>query len=150
VCGFMQKPDGTPLPDEVAGDCKAPQCMMGDVVLGPDDADVPDDGVECTSDACMAGEPYFPQMPAGTACSLGGCNDAGQCVNHCEDKAVSGDETDVDCGGLECLRCGAGKGCIQNTDCMKYYYCCVSDPTVSKKGYCENEMSPCLMISAAP
>lgn len=150
VCGVGQMPDGTPLQDDVKGDCKAPQCMMGSSATGPDDKDVPDDGVECTSEGCMAGEPYSSLMPAGTACSMGGCNPVGQCVNHCEDQAVSGTETDVDCGGGECPRCTKGKGCIENTDCIKFHYCCVPDPTVSKKGYCEKDMNTCLIVSAAP
>jgi hypothetical protein len=150
VCGVTQMPDGTPLMDDVAGDCKAPQCLMGNVALGPDDADIPDDGLECTSNACMAGEPYASLLPPGAACSLGGCNEKGDCVNHCEDNAISGNETDVDCGGGECLRCTKGKGCIENLDCIKFHYCCVSDPAASKKGYCESDMTACLIISATP
>ena len=36
------------------------------------------------------------------------------CRNEKQDNA----ETDVDCGGSECLRCAAGERCIRNDDCQ--------------------------------
>jgi hypothetical protein len=35
----------------------------------------------------------------------------------CEDKAMNGDETDVDCGGGTCPKCAAGKTCKLDADC---------------------------------
>jgi hypothetical protein len=35
----------------------------------------------------------------------------------CTDKSTNGDETDTDCGGGTCPKCGAGKICKQDTDC---------------------------------
>jgi len=39
-------------------------------------------------------------------------------LNHCTNQQVDVDETDVDCGGLTCPKCAAGKKCLVNTDCM--------------------------------
>ena len=39
---------------------------------------------------------------------------ATQCANGYED----GSETDVDCGGGTCTRCGTSKKCLQNSDCL--------------------------------
>jgi alpha-tubulin suppressor-like RCC1 family protein len=35
----------------------------------------------------------------------------------CSDGAKNGAETDADCGGPDCPKCGAGRGCIESTDC---------------------------------
>jgi hypothetical protein len=46
----------------------------------------------------------------------GGCGSAlNKCA--CEDGAVNGNETDVDCGGGTCPPCGGGKKCMSSTDC---------------------------------
>jgi len=35
----------------------------------------------------------------------------------CFDKVLNWDETDIDCGGNICEKCGAGKSCFSNSDC---------------------------------
>jgi hypothetical protein len=35
----------------------------------------------------------------------------------CSDELMNGDETDVDCGGPSCDRCGIGKLCLSSDDC---------------------------------
>ena len=35
----------------------------------------------------------------------------------CADREVTGDETDVDCGGTECAPCGSGRSCGEGRDC---------------------------------
>src|SRR5690606_9779344 len=35
----------------------------------------------------------------------------------CSDERVSGDESDVDCGGMNCSVCGVGMACQFNSDC---------------------------------
>jgi len=37
--------------------------------------------------------------------------------NTCMDGSMDGEETDVDCGGIECPACGQGKQCIDSGDC---------------------------------
>lgn len=62
----------------------------------------------CASDAeCVAyGGPYL------------GCDfDSHQCIGHCLDHHLSGDESDVDCGGSCPEKCTYGKGCFDNPDC---------------------------------
>jgi hypothetical protein len=42
-----------------------------------------------------------------------------QCVHtHCDNAAVDIDETDVDCGGLDCAPCANGNKCLVRTDCL--------------------------------
>lgn len=38
----------------------------------------------------------------------------------CDDGEKNGDETDVDCGGPNCLQCEAGKTCRVDSDCASY------------------------------
>jgi len=45
-----------------------------------------------------------------------GGDDTGAAAS-CTDKAVNGDETDLDCGGGTCPKCAAGKLCKADTDC---------------------------------
>jgi hypothetical protein len=50
------------------------------------------------------------------ACSAGGkCE--GKTPN-CTDKLKNGGETDVDCGGPSCPKCGNGQDCIEDKDCQ--------------------------------
>src|SRR3990170_4510227 len=37
----------------------------------------------------------------------------------CDDGFVDGNETDVDCGGTECSKCGHNKRCQSNSDCQE-------------------------------
>lgn len=41
----------------------------------------------------------------------------GDSDDHCEDGALNGDETDVDCGG-SCGACGVGRSCVLDEDCL--------------------------------
>lgn len=38
-------------------------------------------------------------------------------TSHCTDAILDGDETDIDCGGSSCPKCGSGKTCFVNADC---------------------------------
>ena len=53
----------------------------------------------------------------------------------CTDGVANGGETDVDCGGnTTCPRCGVGRACLANTDCMTSDCSqtkCVASPTCS-------------------
>jgi hypothetical protein len=43
----------------------------------------------------------------------------GFCNTHCTDAAINGDETDLNCGGMECGNpCNPGQMCQHNSDCM--------------------------------
>jgi hypothetical protein len=55
----------------------------------------------------------------GTVCSSGVCIN-GQCVASCTDGIQDGHETDVDCGGPDCMPCADGKHCLVNSDCLSH------------------------------
>ena len=66
-------------------------------------------------------------LPDGTACGGGACR-SGSCVAAappttappvptCSDGVKNGSETDIDCGG-SCPKCGTGKACQVNGDCV--------------------------------
>jgi hypothetical protein len=38
-------------------------------------------------------------------------------TSHCFDSSPDGDETDVDCGGSTCAKCGTSKACLSGADC---------------------------------
>ena len=43
--------------------------------------------------------------------------DVGGMLPHCNNKEIDPGETDVDCGGLDCLPCSTGGGCLVDSDC---------------------------------
>jgi len=59
----------------------------------------------------------MPGLPAGVCCK-GHCSVLGQTLS-CKDTCKNYSETDVDCGGPDCLaNCGMGGGCNGNADCL--------------------------------
>jgi hypothetical protein len=83
TCGFNNKPAGTPLFSQTAGDCKKVQCDgSGSTMTVPDINDKPVDGNACTDDVCAAdGTPSNPSVSAGTTCGSSlMCNGQGACV----------------------------------------------------------------------
>ena len=73
-CGVQHASDATDLPDpsQQPGDCQKLKCDgSGGVVAIEDDADLPDDSNDCTSNACSMGEAVFDPMPLNTACGSG-------------------------------------------------------------------------------
>jgi hypothetical protein len=100
---------------------------------------VPDDGQDCTADACVDGvESHIPSAQ-GASCDNGAkyCNATGQCVPctgtfgcpgeicfqetacvSCADGELNGGESDTDCGGLDCAKCTDGKQCAVGEDCV--------------------------------
>jgi hypothetical protein len=84
TCGINPTADGTPLPQQTAGDCKVAQCDgAGNSEVIADDNDKPVDGLECTNDVCTNGAPSNPPKSVGTACNGGSdvCTANGQCVD---------------------------------------------------------------------
>jgi hypothetical protein len=70
ACQHSAEPPETLLPPELqtAGDCLDATCGGGQV---PNDNDLPDDGNECTSDACTNGVPSSSPVPDGDLCAQG-------------------------------------------------------------------------------
>lgn len=93
TCGQTFSDLGTPLTLQTVGDCHLDVCDgAGGVSTDVDDTDIPDDGLECTTDACTGGvESHTPVAP-GTPCAAGVCNDSGACV---------GCNVPADCGGMD-------------------------------------------------
>ena len=140
ACDIAAVPLGTPTESQLAGDCKKAVCDgKGSETTTHDDGDVYDDGNDCTSDGCAAGTSKNEPKPVGTPCSGGVCKAGGECVEcvdesqcvvetdlcvgnvcvspHCIDGITNSGETDVDCGGPDCAKCGVGKVCGQDADC---------------------------------
>ncbi len=98
---------------------------MGDG--GDGDAGVPDHCANGTRDgdesALDCGGSCAP-CASGMRCAVPGDCESGVCVGGyclvpaCDDGIRNGGETDVDCGGAECLACGGGSACSTGTDCL--------------------------------
>jgi hypothetical protein len=136
LCQAMPKPDGD-LPDDTPFDCQIPSCVGGQMMTNPNDADLPDDGNECTVDTCSAGVPANDPAMAETMCATGVCDGVSACVQcvtaancmgdfscsmnmcfDCGDGMKNGTESDVDCGSDCATKCVDGKACTVNSDCF--------------------------------
>ncbi|WP_437764976.1 hypothetical protein WMF27_32425 [Sorangium sp. So ce281] len=130
-CATEPVASGTPVKEQIAGDCRERVCDGdGAVTEVDDDDDLRDDHSQCTVDSCRDGSPINDPVEAGTWCSLadgGLCNPAGVCVQclvdsdcptgvcidyvcqaaTCEDGLHNGDEGGIDCGGRSCPACEA-------------------------------------------
>jgi len=124
---------GTPLP---AGQQTLHDCMLdvcdgnGGQTTQIDDADVPVDGIECTSDVCTNGVPSNPAASSGSPCTIGGavCNGLGDCVECVNDTQCKAPDTCFlqkwvcNCTPQTCaslgLTCGsASDGCTGSLSC---------------------------------
>jgi hypothetical protein len=78
--------DGVESPQQEMGDCHVGICQAGEEILAIDDADVPDDGEDCTVDTCSQGLPEHANLGAGDACATSDnplahvCDGSGSCV----------------------------------------------------------------------
>ncbi|HQY63501.1 MAG: SUMF1/EgtB/PvdO family nonheme iron enzyme [Myxococcales bacterium] len=87
------------------------ECKNGKI--DPNETDVDCGGPKCNR--CADGK-----RCVGKEDCLGGFCDPSnkQCSSPtCSDGVKNGDETDVDCGGTACVRCGAGRRCTADGDC---------------------------------
>jgi hypothetical protein len=135
-CQSMPKPDGD-LIDSMPGDCNTPTCLAGQLVMNPNDMDLPNDNNECTIDACKAGVASNDPAAAEAMCSTGVCDGVSACVQcvtaancmgdfscstnmcfDCNDGMKNGTESDLDCGSDCANKCADGKTCAVDTDCF--------------------------------
>jgi hypothetical protein len=106
--------------DAVTLTCDADPCMDG-----RQDGDETD--VDCGGSACTARCAIGKMCKADADCVAPQACDAISltCVNNqCSDHRKDGNETDVDCGGVDnCLRCPTGQKCLVPTDCRSGHTC---------------------------
>lgn len=107
-CGVTFTPLGTPLADQVEGDCLLTSCDgAGNPVELADDDDFLDDGSDCTIEGCARGEPTSEPAVEGVMCDDRGgtfCNDSGDCVE-CLDESDCLDSTDCEIHSCELGAC---------------------------------------------
>jgi cysteine-rich repeat protein len=97
VCDTAPSALNTRVSEQTPGDCQLTVCdgagATTDVI---DHSDLPDDGVDCTTDLCIGGVPSNVATSAGATCSENGgeiCDGAGMCVaSICGDGRVMGSE----------------------------------------------------------
>jgi hypothetical protein len=98
----------TPIESQSAGDCRRQACDgEGHVVSLEDPLDPEDDGVECTDDICIEGNPVHRPKPAMTPCGTGEatvCDGEGHCVGCTSDLDCPSDTECADwaCAGGAC------------------------------------------------
>ncbi|MBM4373952.1 MAG: hypothetical protein FJ095_02630 [Deltaproteobacteria bacterium] len=102
-----KKPAGTPVPQQVAGDCREVQCTaMGGTINAVKNTDLPDDNKQCTKNVCTNGTPSNPNEAAGLACTqdMGKvCDGAGACVECNAVSVASNCPAAVDCQSPSCV-----------------------------------------------
>ncbi|MEO5730753.1 MAG: lamin tail domain-containing protein, partial [Byssovorax sp.] len=144
ACDFDFTAEDTMIAAQTAKDCSAALCDgQGAIKTVADDADLPDDINDCTTDTCVAGVPTFTPEPVGSACAQNGgkkCSGGTTCVEcvagadcaslvcdavtfkcalaSCKDATKNGSEADIDCGGADCTPCATGLACGVDTDCV--------------------------------
>lgn len=94
--------------------CAAPSCTDG--IRNGDETDT-DCGGSCQS--CQEGKKCIKNndCTSNLKCKQGTCK---KDDDKCKDGKLSGDETDIDCGG-SCDPCEYGENCLQNRDCATNY-----------------------------
>jgi hypothetical protein len=95
---------------QTAGDCQQKQCDgSGNTISVADDTDTPDDGNDCTTDACAAGVPSSANKAMYAPCAQSGgsiCDGSGDCVS-CIDATDCGG-TSTTCHTITCLSGACG------------------------------------------
>jgi hypothetical protein len=83
TCGLSLVAAGTPVSQQIPGDCRRNQCDgQGSIASVPDDTDVPFDNNPCSNDLCLGGIPLHSTVAAGTPCGAGSvCDGAGRCCD---------------------------------------------------------------------
>ncbi|MBN2724691.1 MAG: hypothetical protein JXR95_11530 [Deltaproteobacteria bacterium] len=72
------------------------------------------------------------------SCSFDTSGTGDPSVPHCADNGLSGDESDVDCGGSDCEPCAADMNCNVNSDCLSGY--CNDDGKCSSSPTCDDNI----------
>lgn len=96
VCGTSPLPEGTPVAEQIFGDCRIAVCDgAGFLTEVADATDLFGGSSACTQRACVGGELQVTHQPHGSPCAEGGgtiCDGAGSCVG-CVTAADCGEST---------------------------------------------------------
>jgi Cys-rich repeat protein len=124
---------------EEDGDCAAPTpaCVDNRCVACSEDAHCPEGDV-CAGNACVA---CGPVPVAGS--ERAGAAQEGTCPGACANGVKDGDESDVDCGGPDCLPCGVGQGCGDDSDCFSSASCVDNVCRDGTRGPCPESRDVC-------
>jgi hypothetical protein len=107
ICGFTYTPPDTVVTDQNLGNCRDTVCDgAGGFVEATNDADVPNDGNDCTDDLCTQGVPSNPPISAETLCDGGFCDGDGHCVECLGAETCPG--TDTECMMRTCVSGACG------------------------------------------
>jgi len=100
------------------GKCSRATC--GDGVKNGNESDT-DCGGNCAD--CEIGQ----DCRTDSDCKSANCDSSNlECVapiDTCENSQLDFGETDIDCGGTKCLKCGVGKSCVRDSDCISSAQC---------------------------
>ncbi len=148
---------GTACGDPTDTECNSPDSCDGagncEANLKPDGSACTDDGNDCTTDVCQAGDCAHPNRPFGSPCGSPAdtdcdnpdtCNGAGTCLSNFEAPATPcGDPTDADCNNPD--SCDGAGACLANlepdgTECTDDGNQCKDD--VCAAGVCEHPNEP--------
>jgi hypothetical protein len=82
---------------------------------------MPNDGAMCTTPWSKAGKCQSlkcVECVSPADCPSGVCSPEGRCIAMtCTDMMLTAGETDIDCGGPDCVPCGPGLACVADSDC---------------------------------
>jgi hypothetical protein len=111
ACGVNNIAMGTATSSQTAGDCQLSVCDgSGGAVSVADNTDVPaDDGLQCTSEACVAGAPAHPPVAVDTVCNQAGgsfCDGSGACVACNNASECAGSDTECHVRTCSANACG--------------------------------------------
>ncbi len=130
-CSVANVFSGTVVSLQTPGDCKKSVCNgSGAIVATNDDTDVPpDDGKQCTIEACSGGVALHTPVTAGTACAAGKCDALGTCV-----ACLSA--SDCPAGANECQKASCSAGTCGTTNVAAGTTATAQTPGDCKKNVC--------------
>ena len=102
LCDTIYADVGTPVADQVSGDCKTKVCDGAGSIVEVVAADVPSDGEYCTQDSCDNGVPVHKPAADGLNCTGGLCL-AGMCTAWAPVVCVTPGQTYTACDGADHL-----------------------------------------------
>jgi len=120
ICACFEDPESAAetAAASSSGDAAAGESTSTAPADGTDEGEGSEDGNDTTDGSPTCGN---GQVEGDELCDDGNENDTDDCTTAyappaCDDGLLSGDESDVDCGG-RCEPCGTTQGCVADSDC---------------------------------